>query len=149
MDFTRADTDGVFSEGDKVKVLVPKEFGGGRIISIYTGGGMAKDARSLALFNLYGVLAYWNGCKDMEYCGEGRPVHIKDILDRGFTEDAGNICRGIEAGFFEAQMESLPYPLKLVSVYCPKTYEDCPGISVGKGKAAGTDIRMPAGRRRL
>lgn len=61
-------------EGDKYKILIPEEFGGGFIIDTYFGYGYVfeyDDTKPNA--DLYGILAYWNKCKGMQYEGDEYP----------------------------------------------------------------------------
>ena len=117
-------------EGDKYKILIPEEFGGGFIIDTYSGYGRVfgcDDTKPTA--DLYGILAYWNKCEGMEYEGDEYPSTMKDILERGNTCLQNNRSKGIDIGCYNAQVNDLKYPLKLVSVSYKKTYEECLGKS--------------------
>ena len=114
--------------GDRYKILIPKEFGGGFIKDIYFDYGYVfYDSDNPA--DLYGILAYWNGCEGMEYDGDTYPTTMQEILERGNTFRQNNRCKGIEIGCYDEQMASLKYPLKLVSAGYKGTYEECDGIS--------------------
>ena len=70
--------------GDKYKILIPKEFGGGFIVDTYYDYGYVfydDDTKETA--DLYGILAYWNKCEGMVFDGEEYPTTMKDILERG------------------------------------------------------------------
>ena len=117
-------------EGDKYKILIPEEFGGGFIIDTYFGYGYVfeyDDTKPNA--DLYGILAYWNKCKGMQYEGDEYPSTMKDILERGNTCLQNNRSKGIDIGCYDDDVDRLRYPLKLVSVSYKGTYEECPGIS--------------------
>lgn len=116
------------TEGDRYKILIPAEFGGGFIEDTYFDYGYVfygtgKEA------DLYGILAYWNKCKGMEYDGEEYPSTMKEILERGKTHESVNRGKGIDIGCYDEQINRLKYPLKLVSMEYEGTYEECDGIS--------------------
>ena len=48
--------------GDSYKILIPKEFGGGFIKDIYYDYGYVFHGTENEA-DLYGILAYWNGCE--------------------------------------------------------------------------------------
>ena len=118
--------------GDRYKILIPKEFGGGFIKDTYYGYGVVfegDDEKEPA--DLYGILAYWNKCDGMDYEGNEYPSTMKDILERGNTCDQNNRCRGVDIGCYDSQVDKLKYPLKLVSASYRGTYEDCEMRSYG------------------
>lgn len=140
--------------GDKYKILVPKEFGGGYIKDIYfdygrvfdykecaqaaansayccyiDGNGAAHDAYPVS--DLYGILAYWNNCPNLSFDGEDRPQTMDEILLRGRTNDQDNRCEGINIGCYDDNIDALKFPLKLVSASYRGTYEECRGRSYG------------------
>ena len=101
--------------GDKYKILIPQEFGGGFIKDTYYDYGYVfYDTDHKA--DLYGILAYWNGCEGMIFDGDEYPATMRDILERG------NTC---------LQIDQLKYPLKLVSASYKGTYEECDMRSYG------------------
>lgn len=114
------------TDGDRYKILVPQEFGGGFIEDTYYDYGevFAYDA-SKNTADLYGILAYWNKCEGMIYDGEGYPSTMEDILERGHTCLQSNRCKGIGIGCYDEQVDMLKYPLKLVSLSYHGTYEEC------------------------
>lgn len=132
--------------GDKYKILVPKEFGGGYIKDIYFDYGQVfRVDRSYGCYvdgagdvykfediaDLYGILAYWNRCKPMEYPGIAYPETMIDILKYGLTDAQHNRCKGICIGCRSSDIDKLQYPLKLVSASYRGTYEECRGRSYG------------------
>ena len=48
-------------------------------------------------WDLYGVLAYWNGCKDLLYSGDDYPVTMVDILLNGMTDHQDNRYSDLES----------------------------------------------------
>lgn len=132
------------TDGDKYKILVPKEFGGGYIKDIYFDCGQvfrscpaygcyvdrAGDVHRFEdAADLYGILAYWNRCEPMEYTGIAYPQTMIDILKYGLTDAQHNRCRGIRIGCYSGDIDKLQYPLKLVSASYRGTYESCKGRS--------------------
>lgn len=114
------------TDGDKYKILIPQEFGGGFIRDIYYDYGKVfhyDETKEDA--DLYGILAYWNKCDGMIYNGDEYPSTMEDILNRGNTCLQSNRCRGIYI-----PKDKIKYPLKLVSVSYKGTYEECDMVSV-------------------
>lgn len=121
--------------GDKYKILIPKEFGGGFIEDIYYDYGYVfeyDDTKENA--DLYGILAYWNKCDGMIYDSEEYPSTMEDILKYGNTCLQKNRCKGIGIGCYDEDIDKLKYPLKLVSISYNGTYEDCEMKSYGDSK---------------
>lgn len=119
-------------DGDRYKILIPQEFGGGYILDTYYDYGYVfeyDDTKENA--DLYGILAYWNKCDGMIFDGDEYPSTMKDILDRGKTRLQDNRCKGIDIGCYDKQIDQLKYPLKLVSVSYEGTYEECEMVSYG------------------
>lgn len=117
-------------EGDKFACLIPKEFGGGYIVDNYRDYGYLYDSKNKVKYDMYELLAFWN--KDitsdkLQYDGEF--PNLKPI-DK-YTDN--NRCLGIDIGCYDMDMDSLKYPLKLVSEKYAKThtYEECPNKSFG------------------
>jgi hypothetical protein len=118
------------TDGDRYKILIPQEFGGGYIKDTYYDYGYVfeyDDTRETA--DLYGILAYWNKCEGMIFDGGEYPSTMKDILECGRTCDQSNRCKGIRIGCSEENIDKLKYPLKLVSASYKGTYEECEGRS--------------------
>lgn len=120
------------TDGDRYKILIPQEFGGGFIKDTYYDYGYVfeyDDTKDNA--DLYGILAYWNKCDGMIYDGEEYPSTMEDILKRGKTCLQNNRCKGIKIGCSDEQIDKLKYPLKLVSASYKGTYEECEDRSYG------------------
>ena len=118
------------TEGDRYKILIPKEFGGGFIKDTYYDYGYVFHGTENEA-DLYGILAYWNGCEGMDYsyeCGH-YPKTMEEILKYGNTCKQSNRTIGISVGCGKECIDKLKYPLKLVSASYKGTYEDCEGRS--------------------
>lgn len=115
---------------DNFACLIPKEFGGGKIIDNYRDYGDLYDEKTGKKYDMYELLAFWN--KDMSY-GDGT---VKDYLKwdgefpnlkskDNYTNDNRSI--GINIGCYDEDMQYLKYPLKLVSYNygINNTYEEC------------------------
>ena len=116
--------------GDRYKILIPKEFGGGFIKDTYYDYGYVFYGEKNEA-DLYGILAYWNGCDGMIYEGDEYPSTMDDIIERGNTTLQENRCKGIDIGCYDEQIDKLKYPLKLVSISYKGTYEECEMRSYG------------------
>lgn len=110
------------TDGDRYKILIPKEFGGGFIKDTYYDYGYVFYGTDHEA-DLYGILAYWNKCDGMIFDGDEYPSTMKDILERGHTCNQENRCKGINL------KRDIKYPLKLVSASYKGTYEECEGVS--------------------
>ena len=132
------------SEGDRYKILVPIEFGGGYIADTYYDYGYVFHDQSnrryyvdatgkkyqcteFPINDLYGILAWWNKNKNLSYEGNTKPTNMYEILKYGETHT--NRHDGIAIGCYDNEVDSLKYPLKLVSFSYTGTYEECKGKS--------------------
>ena len=118
------------TKGDRYKILIPKEFGGGFIKDTYYDYGYVFHGTENEA-DLYGILAYWNSCEGMDYsyeCGH-YPRTMEEILKYGNTCKQSNRSQGINVGCGKECIDKLKYPLKLVSASYKGTYEDCKGRS--------------------
>lgn len=117
-------------EGDKFACLIPEEFGGGYIVDNYRDYGYLYDKENKVKYDMYELLAFWNKeitSDKLQYDGEFpnlKPIDKYTDNNRGL---------GIDIGCYDMDMDSLKYPLKLVSEKYAKThtYEDCPNKSFG------------------
>lgn len=117
-------------KGDKYKILIPAEFGGGYIVDTYYDYGYVFEYDgSKPNADLYGILAYWNKCEGMQFEGAKYPSTMQEILERGNTCQQDNRSKGIHIGCHKEDIDKLKYPLKLVSFSFKGTYEDCEGRS--------------------
>lgn len=114
------------TQGDRYKILIPKEFGGGCIVDTYFNYGYVFYGNAeKPNADLYGILAYWNHCEDMHFDGEEYPSTMTEILARGNTCEQHNREKGIKIGCYDKDVDRLKYPLKLVSMSYKGNYEDC------------------------
>lgn len=134
------------SDGDKYKILVPKEFGGGYIEDVYPdygdvfaySGGRYVDGegniyeadKTFEGNDLYGILAWWNNVEGLVYI-QKKPETMIEILKYGETDLQENRTKGISIGCYDKDVDKLKYPLKLVSRSCKDTYETCYARSYG------------------
>ena len=81
--------------------------------------------------DIYGILAWMNGCENLKYYGENKPTTMYEILKNGFTWDDDARHAGIDIGCYDNQVDILKYPLKLVSASYRGDYENCKGRSYG------------------
>ena len=106
-----------FVAGDTIKMLIPKEFGGGYFKGKYDGYGRITDKNGESC-DIYEVVAFWNidSLKTDSF-----PKISK------FTDDNRSI--GIRIACYDHQQEELEFPIKLVSASYKGTYEDCKDFS--------------------
>lgn len=153
--WTRADMTTARSNltyGDKYKILIPTEFGGGYIYDTYFDYGYIFEDENFAAASkyvspdghvvtaaelgvwradLYGLLAWMNDAEGLGYEGDEPPTDVIGFLKYGQTNNYTNRYRGIELGCYDNDVDALQYPLKLVSASCKLTYEECKGRSYG------------------
>lgn len=155
--FTRADRTtkrANLTYGDRYKILIPKELGGGYIIDRYDDYGKinsfgdavyvepnGKKHELETKADLYGLLYYFNAGMDnfishgvfTEHYPVTKPEkdfnHILDIIENGDTKGFDIRYEGIKMGCYNDQVDYLIYPLKLVSLSYKGSYEDCKGRS--------------------
>lgn len=153
--FTRADRNtkrANLTYGDKYKILIPKELGGGYIIDRYDDCGdinsfgdaiyvepNGKKHELKTAGDLYGLLYYFNTGMDDYISSDDRHFsvdkperefnHILDIIENGEITVQDIRCRGISMGCHKNQTDYLEYPLKLVSLSYKGSYESCKGRS--------------------
>ena len=147
-----------FTEGDRYKILIPKHLGGGYIVDTYydygyvftdksynedgvvkmfpnsyyvDGNGVKHTASEFPECDLYGILAYMNGCAVTHLDGYKGDGTMLDILMYGDTTNQENRVAGIHIGCYIDQINNLEFPLKMVSMSYKGTYEDCTGRSYG------------------
>jgi hypothetical protein len=101
------------------RFLIPQEFGGGFIKDKYQDYGyLGTKENGEPKYDMYELLAFWNGAEGLKY--EGEFPLMKEIDD--YTDD--NRCKGINIGCYDGQIFKLKYPLKLVSASFKGNYED-------------------------
>ena len=130
----RADTltrYGNIYEGGTFKCLIPKEFGGGYIKDIYMDyGRIGSKEDGSPKYDMLELLAIWNADCLTPYTKKIIKEQLKGVdFSKPLKEIDENTeyNRGLTIGL---SIESLKYPLKLVSVGYKGTYEECEGISL-------------------
>lgn len=131
------------ASGRPFKFLIPKEFGGGFIKENYQDyGDLGTKEDGTVKYDMYELLAFWNnhlvGDKKQYELG-GTVFNNKSLRYNGafplmketdeHTEN--NRSLGIGIGCYDAQIDNLKYPLKLVSDSYQGTYEDLDTRSYG------------------
>ena len=124
-----------FSYGDKVRVLIPKDFGGGYIDATYGDYGRfyADNGES---YDIYELVAVWNkdanipSAKPTDLFGieNTSSVSGQKIIDK--NTDLNRIV-GINIGCYDEQIDALPYPPKIVHQDNPRSYEQVRQVSYG------------------
>lgn len=124
--------------GKPFKFLIPKEFGGGFIKDYYQDYGyLGVKENGYPKYDMYELLAFWNADIEIPFSDEeivrselkydGEFPLLKEIDQ--YTDN--NRSLGIDIGCYDAQIDKLKYPLKLVSASYKGTYEECSGRSYG------------------
>ena len=137
--------------GKPFKCLIPEEFGGGFIKDNYQDYGyLGTKENGEPKYDMYELLAFWNA--NMKYpayefnaYGSDRIFDalydertVKDYLnwdgDFPLLKEIDEYTRknrsiGIDIGCYDAEIDKLQYPLKLVSASYKGTYEECDGKS--------------------
>ena len=123
------------AEDKPFKFLIPQEFGGGFIKDHYQGYLGTKEDGS-PKYDMYELLAFWNADKRIPF-GNGETIRDRLRYDgdvfptmKEIDEHTGeNRSLGIDIGCYDAEIDRLKYPLKLVSASYTGTYEECDGRS--------------------
>jgi len=137
--------------GAPFKCLIPKEFGGGFIKDYYQDYGylgMKEDGRPK--YDMYELLAFWNAeMQERVYQNRSNRGPVECMLKEGIIKNRlkwngefplmkeidehtfHNRIVGIDIGCYDNEIDSLKYPLKLVSASYNGTYEECDGKSYG------------------
>lgn len=133
--FMRADNETKqknFVCGDSIKMLIPKEFGGGNISGKYDGYGRIQT--SDYDYDIYQIVAVMNKNfikDDMEFSFDYTAQKIREgiVSDDIYEKIDKDRIYGIAIGCYDEQQEKLKYPIKLVSARFKGTYEDIDGFS--------------------
>ena len=112
--------------GKKFKFLIPQEFGGGSITDTYQDYGyLGTNENGEPKYDMYELLAFWNGCKGLKYKGD-KPLMKEIDEDTDFNRNFG-----IDIGCYDDEIKMLKFPLKLVSPRCKLSYEEVEQPSLG------------------
>lgn len=117
--------------GKSFKFLIPKEFGGGFIKDYYQDYGyLGTKENGTPKYDMYELLAFWNheqiDSDSLLFDQDNAPL-MKEIDDHTLK----NRVIGIGIGCYDDQINTLKYPLKLVSSSFKGTYEDVDRPSYG------------------
>lgn len=111
--------------GEPFKVLIPEDFGGGAIETVYEDYGRFEYEG--VGYDLYEILAAWNtyntGIANNE---QEIPLNAYGLVN-GSKQTGQNRRQGINMGCHEEEAAELDYPLRLVSIMDTSTYEDYEG----------------------
>lgn len=122
-----------FCEGDAIKILIPKEFGGpGYIKGHYDGYGRIDEADGDS-HDVYEILAVMNRNymdRVTRLCWPNESLDVKET--DVYTTSDGDRNVGINIGCYDDQHKALKYKLKLVSVGFKGTYEDIDDTNFSK-----------------
>lgn len=130
------------------KFLIPKEFGGGFIKDYYQDYGyLGTKENGNPKYDMYELLAFWNAHMKMpiytnrcdkevhaSYDGSSVKDHLQWDGDFPMLKEIDEYTNknrhiGITIGCYDAEIDLLDFPLKLVSASYKGTYEDCEGKS--------------------
>lgn len=119
-------------KNETVKMLVPKEFGGGFIKGKFDGTGLIiENGINYSIYELAGI---WNSkemfelVKEMGYDNPARKNYVDSPINDKITEKIQKI--GIAYTIYDADHVRAKYPIKIVSEDCNYSYEECDKISL-------------------
>lgn len=124
--------------GEKIKVLIPKEFGGGYIEGEYLDYGLVEETDGNQ-YDLYELVAIWNSPELRNKLVElgYQNVNLKAVGKKGLLDSRisriSSIIRsyGIMIACYDEDQAKIKFPLKLVDKKTQITYEDCKYFSIG------------------
>ena len=121
--------------GEKIKVLIPNEFGGGCIEGEYLDYGLVEEADGNQ-YDLYELVAIWNSSELRNKLAEFgyQNVNLKAVGEEGTIDSKiSNIIRsyGIIIACYDEDQAKIKFPLKLVDKKTQITYEECEYFSIG------------------
>ena len=124
--------------GEKIKVLIPNEFGGGSIEGEYLDYGLVEEADGNQ-YDLLELVAIWNSPELKKKLAElgYQNVNLKAVGEEE-TLDAkiSDIIRsyGIIISCYDEDHAKIKFPLKLVDEKTKVNYENCEYFSIGDPK---------------
>lgn len=111
--------------GDKIKLLIPQEFGGGFIEGTYEDFGIIYDYDGKE-YDIYELVAIWNS-KEIQ----------QELIKIGFknVKTIDNLTKhirkfGIKIACYDSNQATLKYPIKLIGYLEQFNYEDLETFSV-------------------
>lgn len=124
--------------GEKIKVLIPNEFGGGSIEGEYLDYGLVEEADGNQ-YDLHELVAIWNSPEIRNKLAElgYQNVNLKAVgeeetLDAKISDIIRNY--GIIISCYDKDHAKIKFPLKLVDEKTRTAYEDCEYFSIGDPK---------------
>ena len=124
--------------GEKIKVLIPKEFGGGHIEGEYLDYGLVEEADGNQ-YDLLELVAIWNSSELRNKLAElgYQNVNLKAVgeeetLDAKISDIIRNY--GITIACYDEDHAKIKFPLKLVDEKTKVNYENCEYFSIGDPK---------------
>lgn len=120
--------------GEKIKVLIPKEFGGGYIEGEYLDYGLVEETDGNQ-YDLYELVAIWNSPELRNKLVElgYQNVNLKAVGKKGLLDSRiSSIIRsyGIMIACYDEDQAKIKFPLKLVDKKTQITYEECKYFSI-------------------
>ena len=119
-------------KNETVKMLVPKEFGGGFIKGKFDGTGLIiENGINYSIYELAGI---WNSqemfelVKEMGYDNPARKNYVDIPVNDEITERIQKI--GIAYTIYDTDHVRAKCPIKIVSEDCNHSYEECDKISL-------------------
>lgn len=119
-------------KNETVKMLVPKEFGGGFIKGKFDGTGLIiENGINYSIYELAGI---WNSqemfelVKEMGYDNPARKNYVDSPVNDKITERIQKV--GIAYTIYDVDHVRAKYPIKIVSEDCNCSYEECKKISL-------------------
>lgn len=121
--------------GEKIKVLIPKEFGGGCIEGEYLDYGLVEETDG-SRYDLYELVAIWNSPELRNKLAElgYQNVNLKAAGEEKMLDaKISGIIRsyGITIACYDEDQAKIKFPLKLVDKKTQITYEECKYFSIG------------------
>lgn len=119
--------------GDTVKMLIPKEFGGGYILGTYEDYGDINE--NGIIHDIYELVALWNNKKlynTVKKMGYSNPARKPSDNDINSKKNVTHSVRkyGIAIACYDEDNAKCKYPIKIVSEKYNLTYEECENISL-------------------
>ena len=120
--------------GDKIKVLIPKEFGGGCIEGEYLDYGLVEDSNGKQ-YDLYELIAIWNSTEIRNKISEfyHKDIFLKVVGEEGTLDSKiNNIIRsyGVRISCYDEDHAKIKFQLNVVSKETETTYAKCNYFSI-------------------
>ena len=124
--------------GEKIKVLIPNEFGSGCIEGEYLDYGLVEEADGNQ-YDLHELIAIWNSSELRNKLTElgYQNVNLKAVGEEGTIDSKiTDIIRsyGIIIACYDEDQAKIKFPLKLIDEKTEVNYEDCEYFSIGDPK---------------